>query len=166
MAILDVGSDNCEGRLATRHHGDGAGRVLRLHNRVGLTQYLTKAIANLLIQIYDKDLVVRRGLDGTVTARCCFEFADGTRAVKRVVTGDVPSRVMQPERVSSFWLAWLWPAEDRFSSESPLASVVLKDYPVRDLRFLPDGPFWIVMIFFVASMAFGAAILKPLGIQI
>ena len=95
-----------------------------------------------------------------------FEFADGTRAVKRVVTGDVPSRVMQPERVSSFWLAWLWPAEDRFSSESPLASVVLKDYPVRDLRFLPDGPFWIVMIFFVASMAFGAAILKPLGIQI
>ena len=94
-----------------------------------------------------------------------FEFADGTKAYKRVVTGDGSSRVMQPERVGSFWLSWLWPAEDRLPDDTPLGRVKFV-YPDQQLRFLPDGPFWIVIVFFVASMAFGALILKPLGIQI
>jgi len=94
-----------------------------------------------------------------------LEFAGGARVIKRIVTGDVPSRVMQPERVAGFWSAWLWPAEDRFGDGSPIERVSFS-YPDRDLRFLPDGPFWILVIFLVASMAFGALILKPLGIQI
>jgi hypothetical protein len=94
-----------------------------------------------------------------------LEFAGGARVIKRIVTGDSPARVMQPERVAGFWSAWLWPAEDRFGGDSPIERVFFV-YPDRDLRFLPDGPFWILVIFLVSSMAFGAAILKPLGIQI
>jgi hypothetical protein len=92
-------------------------------------------------------------------------FADGTRAAKRIVTGDEPTRVMQPERVAGFWPAWLWPAEDRFAGDGPLERVKF-EYPERELRFLPDGLLGILVTFLVASMAFGAAILKPLGIQI
>jgi hypothetical protein len=92
-------------------------------------------------------------------------FADGSRAIKRIVTGDRPARVMQPERVAGFWSSWLFPAEDRFARGGPVKRVRF-EYPDRDLRFLPDGEFWIVVIFLVASMAFGAVILKPLGIQI
>ncbi len=94
-----------------------------------------------------------------------FVFADGKSAIKRIVTGEERARVMQPERVSSFLLSWIWPAEDRFPSDCPIASVKF-EYPTRDLRFLPDGPGAILVIFFLASMAFGVAILKPLGIQI
>ena len=94
-----------------------------------------------------------------------IEFAGGGRAIKRIVTGDRPARVMQPERVASFWSAWLWPAEERFAHDGPLKRVSFI-YPDRDLRFLPDGPFWILVIFLVASMAFGAVVMKPLGIQI
>lgn len=94
-----------------------------------------------------------------------FEFEDGTRAVKKVVTGEEPVRVMQPERVSDFWTAWLWPAEDTFPSTCPIDRVTLT-YPDQELKWLPDGPFCIIIVFFVSSMAFGALILKPLGIQI
>jgi hypothetical protein len=94
-----------------------------------------------------------------------LEFPDGRRAVKRIVTGDDPARTMQPERVAGFWLAWLWPAEDRFDADSPVAHVKFT-YPDRELRFLPDGLGAVIIIFFVASMVFGAAVLKPLGIQI
>ncbi|MEM7305674.1 MAG: hypothetical protein AAF682_03335 [Planctomycetota bacterium] len=94
-----------------------------------------------------------------------FEFADGVRSYKRIVTGEEGSRVMQPERVASFWSAWLWPAEDMFGDDSPLERVAFV-YPERDLKLLPDGPFGIILVFLVASMAFGALILKPLGIQI
>ena len=94
-----------------------------------------------------------------------FEFADGSTAVKKVVTGDEPARVMQPERVAGFWSAWMWPAEDRFPEDCPIDRVVL-EYPSQDLRWLPDGPGAILIVFLISSMAFGAAILKPMGIQI
>ncbi|MCZ6597250.1 MAG: hypothetical protein O7B99_06415 [Planctomycetota bacterium] len=92
-------------------------------------------------------------------------FADGTRAYKKVVTGDEPTRMMQPERVSGFWAAWLWPAEDTFPSDSPLARVSF-EYPNRDLYLLPAGPTGIILVFFVSSILFGLLVLKPLRIQI
>ena len=72
---------------------------------------------------------------------------------------------MQPVRVSSFWTSWLYPAEDAFSAESPLATVEFT-YPSRELRYLMGGEAGILLMFLVFSMLFGAAVLKPLKIQI
>ena len=38
--------------------------------------------------------------------------------------------------------------------------------PDRDLGFLPGGAMGILSVFFLASLVFGAAVLKPLKIQI
>jgi len=84
---------------------------------------------------------------------------------KKIVAGDAPTRLMQPERVSSFWLAWMWPAEARLDGSSPLERVYFA-YPERDLAFLPGGPFGILVVFFLASIAFGLLVMKPLNIQI
>jgi len=84
---------------------------------------------------------------------------------KGIVAGTEPTRRMQPERVSSFWSAWLWPAESTFSGENPVESVKFA-YPERELRLLPGGPLGILIVFFLSSMLFGIAILKPLNIQI
>jgi hypothetical protein len=82
-----------------------------------------------------------------------------------VTAGEEPQRLMQPERVSSFFSSWLWPAEPTFAAESPIGSVSF-EYPERDLGFFPGGPFGVLLIFFLASILFGVAILKPLNIQI
>lgn len=96
------------------------------------------------------------------------------RETKLVVAGSVPTRVMQPRRVSSSdWLAFtdterwpvLWPAEPAFSSDSPFRAVAIA-YPTRELRWLPDGEGGILIAIVVASMLFGAVALKPLGVQI
>jgi hypothetical protein len=93
-------------------------------------------------------------------------LVDGTPAgTKSVTAGSVHPRYMQPERVSSFWSSWLWPAEPTFSSESPIDSVRFL-YPDRDLAYLPDGAFGVLLTFFLASIVFGIAVLKPLNIQI
>lgn len=84
---------------------------------------------------------------------------------KEIVAGTEPAKSMQPERVSGFWPAWLWPAEDTFGSDSPVATVAF-EYPTRELRWLPGGPGGILLVFFIASIVFGAAILKPLNITI
>jgi hypothetical protein len=90
---------------------------------------------------------------------------DGALVTKAVVTGDAPlPRTMQPERTASFWAAWLWPAEDTLAG-TPFARIAFV-YPERDLPYLPDGPVGILLVFLVASMAFGFAVLKPLGITI
>jgi hypothetical protein len=90
----------------------------------------------------------------------------GTRVgTKEVVTGSEPTRLMQPERVASPWVAWMWPAEDTFGSDSPVARVVLP-YPDRDLPWLPDGPLAVFMTFVVVAFAFGLILIKPLKIQI
>lgn len=84
---------------------------------------------------------------------------------KSVTAGKVPERKMQPERVSSFLSSWLWPAEPTFPADSPIDSVSF-EYPARDFGFLPGGPGGVLLIFFLASILFGVAILKPLNIQI
>lgn len=94
-----------------------------------------------------------------------LRLADGTTGTKRILTGDTTERVMQPERVQSFWSAWLWPAEDTFGSDSPFARVAFT-YPDRDLGWLPGGLMGILVTFIVASMLFGVIALKPLGVQI
>ena len=84
---------------------------------------------------------------------------------KEIVAGEEPTRLMQPERVSSFWSSWLWPAEATFDGSSPVDRVVFP-YPERDLNLLPGGPFGILVVFFIASIVFGLLIMKPLNIQI
>jgi len=94
-----------------------------------------------------------------------IKLGDGTQVTKRIFTGDVEARALQPERVSSFWSAWLWPAEDTLAASPALAHVSFT-YPERELAYMPDGPFGVLLALLVASMAFGAAVMKPLGVQI
>ncbi len=84
---------------------------------------------------------------------------------KKIVAGDKRTRLMQPERVSSFLLAWLWPAEDTFAGDNPIGHVKFA-YPERSIPWMPDGPLGVILLFFVASILFGVLILKPLNIQI
>lgn len=96
-----------------------------------------------------------------------FKLADGTRVTKRLVAGaETHVRWMQPERVGSALVAVLWPVEETFGSDSGFAKISF-EYPESDLGWLPmSGVLGVLVVFFVASMAFGVAILKPLGIQI
>jgi hypothetical protein len=90
---------------------------------------------------------------------------NGERATKLLVAGAAQERTLQPERVGSFWSAWLWPAEERFGADSAFQRFAFS-YPSRELAWLPDGPGGVLLTFLLAAMAFGIAILKPLGIQI
>lgn len=90
-------------------------------------------------------------------------------ALKRVVTGtesERSERLMQPDRVSSFWSAWLWPAEDTFGSDSPFGHVALKGYPDRELAGMPDGPGGVFLMFLLIAFAIGGAAIKVFDIQI
>jgi len=98
----------------------------------------------------------------------------GVRETKLVAAGVEAPRAMQPRRVSSAdWLAvsdpdrWpaLWPAEPAFEADSPFRVVSIA-YPYRDQGWLPEGEFGILLTFVLASMVFGFAALKPLGVQI
>lgn len=90
----------------------------------------------------------------------------GTESIKQLAAGDVAPRALQPERVSNFFYAVLWPAEDTFPEDSGIARVSFT-YPESDLGWLPgSGPLGVILVFLVASMAFGIAALKPLGVQI
>ena len=84
---------------------------------------------------------------------------------KRIVTGETPERLMQPERVSSFWLAWLWPAEDTFGSDSAIASVTFA-YPDRDLGGMPDGAGGVFIMFLIVAFGAGLVAIKVFDIQI
>ena len=96
-----------------------------------------------------------------------IEFLIGNRAVgtKLVAAGEQAPRSMQPERVSSFFASWLWPAELTFPPESPIDSVKFA-YPDRNLGPLPGGAFGVLLTFLLASLLFGVVALKPLNIQI
>lgn len=96
-----------------------------------------------------------------------FRMPDGGEATKRFVAGsETEVRMMQPERVGSALLALLWPAENTIGGDSGLAHIKFT-YPESDLGWLPgSGVVGILLWFLVASMAFGVAVLKPLGIQI
>jgi len=84
---------------------------------------------------------------------------------KQISAGDNPPRSLQPERVSSFWASLLWPAEPTLPSDSPIDYVRLT-YPEREFGVLPRGPFGVLLTFFLASVVFGIAVLKPLNSQI
>lgn len=102
-------------------------------------------------------------------------LADGTRETKQIVTGtgtEVP-RSFQPMRTSTRdWYAlldkspFLWPAEPALEADSPIRSITLRGYPDRDQGWLPDGIGGILLTLIVASMIFGVAVLKPLGVTI
>jgi hypothetical protein len=91
-------------------------------------------------------------------------LADGTREKKAIVAG-VSARSMQPERARGFFAALLWPAEDSFARSSPFERVSFA-YPDGDLGWFPGGPTGVLVVFLVASMAFGLIVMKPLGIEI
>ncbi len=95
-----------------------------------------------------------------------LQLADGSRHEKTVVAGDTEARMLQPERVSSVLMAALWPAEDMFSSDDAIARIAF-EYERSDLGWLPmSGELGVLVVFLIASMAFGVAVLKPLNIQI
>jgi hypothetical protein len=91
-------------------------------------------------------------------------LADGTRERKALVAG-ASARSMQPERARGFFASLLWPAEDSFASASPFERVSFA-YPDSRLGWLPGGPTGVLIVFVVASMAFGVIVMKPLGIEI
>ena len=95
-----------------------------------------------------------------------FRLGQGAEATKRLIAGDADVRWMQPERVKSAFLAALWPVEHTFAADTGFEHIHFK-YPESDLGWLPGSGLGGVLIWFlVASMAFGVAVLKPLGIQI
>lgn len=94
-----------------------------------------------------------------------FRLPDGRMAAKSICVGGEPRRSMQPERVRSSLSAMLWPAEDMLAADSPFQRIVVS-YPERDLGWLPGGPLGVLITFVLASMAFGFAALKPLGVKI
>jgi hypothetical protein len=91
-------------------------------------------------------------------------LADGTREHKAFVAGS-RARSMQPERSRGFFASLLWPAEDSFARSSPFERVSFA-YPESRLGWLPGGPAGVLIVFVVASMAFGLIVMKPLGIEI
>ncbi|QDV09391.1 hypothetical protein Poly30_49490 [Planctomycetes bacterium Poly30] len=91
----------------------------------------------------------------------------GQEIKKRFVAGaaDEDVRTMQPERVTGFLSALLWPAEDTL--EGTGLTHVAFVYPESDLGWLPfEGPGGVLIIFVLASMVVGFLALKPLGVQI
>jgi hypothetical protein len=103
-----------------------------------------------------------------------IEIGDRVSETKSFCAGDASLRVMQPRRVNNrdwyrlidpdHWPA-LWPAEAGLPSSSPISTIAIA-YPERDLGWLPGGEGGILLTFVVASMLFGLAALKPLGVQI
>lgn len=99
------------------------------------------------------------------THELTFVLPDGTRETKLLVAGNGGARWLQPERVKSVWSAMLWPAERTFAADSPFERIHFI-YPEREFGWFPAGPLGVILIFVVASMAVGFALLKPLGVQI
>ena len=99
----------------------------------------------------------------------------GEHETKLVFAGpEAAPRWMQPRRVSNgnwFKLTdpdhWpvLWPAEPGLPSDSALGSIAIT-YPLRPVRYWPDGELGILLGIVAASMVIGAFALKPLGVQI
>jgi hypothetical protein len=96
-----------------------------------------------------------------------FKLTGGESVTKRVVTGtmDDAERLMQPERVKDFWMAWLWPAEDTLASDSSFASIVIA-YPDRELAYMWDGAGGVFLMFLLVAFVIGGAAIKIFDIQI
>ncbi len=139
-------------------YGDVKGMTLELP--AGLTA------VSALVRIPSEGRAVQEVIaTGAGAGDIIIRYADGREVRKRVVMGDEPERLMQPERTASFFGSWLWPAEDKLATEDS-AERVWFVYPERDLGWLPGGPFGVLLSFVLASMVFGVIALKPLGVQI
>lgn len=153
----------------------GRGTMLTIAMKPGAKAMTKKLEVRLPAGLASVSPLVRNVSDGiafqeiVANAAGAYEIeimVDGVRAgTKAITAGSTRTRMMQPQRVSTFWSAWLWPAEATFGSDSPIASVAF-EYPYRDLRLLPDGPGGVLLVFFLASMFFGFLLLKPLNIRI
>ena len=95
----------------------------------------------------------------------------GERAtVKTLWAGDPqtlgrPRIAMQPVRVTG-WERMLWPAEDGLGAATLLDRISFV-YPERELGWLPGkGPFGVLMWFILASMGFGALVIRRLNVAI
>ncbi len=98
-----------------------------------------------------------------------FRVGSGVVASKQVVIGHPadPPRHMQPERVGSFWEAWLWPAEDTLDPSSSIHKIsIVGGYPQHAFAFLPDGILGLLVGVILYSFVFGILALKPLGVTI
>lgn len=93
-----------------------------------------------------------------------FTFPDGSTSTKQIVTGDSYDGPLSGIRGSGLEDRILWPTEGSYL-DSPLEKVSFA-YPSRDLPWMIDGPFGIIIYFLIFSMIGGVAILKPLNIQI
>jgi hypothetical protein len=153
----------------------GQGTLVEVHMKRGREAEVAQLELALPTNFRARSPLVRNGQDGIalqeIVAHAAgsgsIELSIAGRSVghKSIVAGTEPERRMQPERVSSFWSAWLWPAEPTFPADSPVDSVRFL-YPDRELGFLPGGPLGVILVFFLASIVFGIAVLKPLNIQI
>ncbi|MFT7484461.1 MAG: hypothetical protein ACI9F9_000301 [Candidatus Paceibacteria bacterium] len=95
-----------------------------------------------------------------------MRFTDGSSFTKDISAGETDLRYLQNEKVSDFFTALLWPAEDTFAETCPIDRVFF-DYPEADLGWLPlSGPGGVIIWFVLASMVFAFALIKPLGVQI
>jgi len=153
----------------------GRGTMLEIRMKKGRGDEASRLSVQLPPHLKALSPLVRNARDGMAV----MEFAaispgtgdvhfviDGRLAgTKSISSGNVAPRSMQPERVSSFWESWLWPAEPTFPADSPIDWVRF-DYPDRKMGFLPGGALGVLVTFFLASIAFGIAVLKPLNIQI
>ena len=144
--------------LSEGHERDVSGLSVEIPDGLVATSKLVRVPARGLA--FQEVAAVRPG-----SYELAFTLPDGTRETKQLVAGDEPTRTMQPERVKSFFGAMLWPAEAAFASSSPFERIRF-EYPESDLGWMPGGPVGILIVFVVASMAFGFAVLKPLGVQI
>jgi hypothetical protein len=153
----------------------GRGTLLEIHMKAGRESEVSRLEVRLPEGLRARSPLVRNSAEGVAfleiaavsALRGSIDCAIDGRSVgtKEVVAGRDPTRSMQPERVSGFWSSWLWPAEPPFPADSPL-DVVRFTYPDRELFLLPEGPGGILLTFFLASLVFGFAALKPLGVQI
>jgi hypothetical protein len=153
----------------------GRGTMLEVKMKDGRGAEVEKLTIQLPPHLKALSPLARNGRDGIAVMEFA-PIAEGTADVqilvagtlagtKTVAAGGAAPRHMQPERVSSFWSSWLWPAEPTFPVDSPVESVRFT-YPDRDLGYLPGGAFGVLLTFFLASIVFGIAVMKPLNIQI
>jgi hypothetical protein len=153
----------------------GRGTMLEVRMKSGRREEVSKLSVELPAHLKALSPLVRNARDGIAVMEF-VAIAPGRGNVrilvggelagtKEVVSGGDAPRSMQPERVSGFWSSWLWPAEPTFEGPSPIEAVIF-EYPPRHIGFLPSGAFGVLLTFFVASILFGIAVLKPLNIQI
>lgn len=157
-AMLPGRGTMLEVRMKAGHGDEVAGLTVELPPHL-------KALSPLARNARDGVAVMELAAISEGTADVRFLIGGQAVGTKSISAGTQAPRTMQPERVSDFWSSWLWPAEPTLSAESPIDSVRFV-YPDRKMGFLPGGAFGVLLTFFLASILFGVAVLKPLNIQI